>query len=470
MMAHQRAAADKLQGLRVGALFQDPGTGKTRTAIELAARRQHRVRRVVWLCPVAAKETIRQEILKHTTFGAADIHVFSDRTRPGRVPEAYWYVVGMESLSSSDRVTLALSGLIDDATLVVADESDMLRTPHARRTLRATMLAAPAWGRLILTGTPVPEGVHNLFAQMRFLDSRILGYRSWTAFSLDHVDWSEKFKGQIERIRDQDVLASRIGPYTYQVTREECLDLPAQLWDPVFLDLTGEQDEAYGQARWDLLDGVPDEELTSAHIYRLFTALQEIASGFYNRRDSKTGAVEHLTFRHRRLEALRYALGRVPAGEKVIVWVKFHHSLREVQGLLDELGGAALHHGQMTVRARDAALAAWRDPAGPRFLLGTPGTGGRALTLNEARYAAFYQRGFSYTENYQAELRNHRIGQRSAVTYLDVRAVCGIEDRIAAAYDRKSSVSAQFRREVGRVNDLQAVRSRLGDLFVRRVA
>lgn len=469
-MAHQQAAVDKLQRLRVGALFQDPGTGKTRTAIELAARRQHRVRRVVWLCPVGAKGTIRHEILKHTTCQPSDVHVFDDRTRPGRVPEAFWYVVGLESLSSSDRVTLAVSGLIDDSTLVVADESDMLRTPHARRTLRATMLAAPAWGRLILTGTPVPEGVHNLFAQMRFLDPRILGYRSWTAFSLDHVDWSEKYKGQIERVRDQDVLASRIGPYTYQVTRDECLDLPAQLWDPVFVDLTPEQQDAYGQARWDLLDGVPDDELTTAHIYRLFTALQEIASGFYNRRDLKTGEVQALTFPHDRLRALRYALARVPDGEKVIVWVKFHHSLREVQGLLSDLGGVAGYHGALSVRDRDAQLAAWRTPDGPRFLLGTASTGGRALTLNEARYAAFYQRGFSYTENVQAELRNHRMGQVSAVTYLDVRAACGIEDRIADAYARKSSVSAQFRQEVRRVRDAAGLRAHLADLFDRRAA
>lgn len=42
------------------------GTGKTRTSIELAKIRAHRIDRVVWCCPVSLKETIRQEILRHT--------------------------------------------------------------------------------------------------------------------------------------------------------------------------------------------------------------------------------------------------------------------------------------------------------------------------------------------------------------------------------------------------------------------
>ena len=36
---YQRKAADKLSNLRVGALYLDMGTGKTRVALELAQRR-----------------------------------------------------------------------------------------------------------------------------------------------------------------------------------------------------------------------------------------------------------------------------------------------------------------------------------------------------------------------------------------------------------------------------------------------
>ena len=41
--AHQRAAIEKLSQLKVGALFMDMGTGKTRTALELIWLRRKRI-------------------------------------------------------------------------------------------------------------------------------------------------------------------------------------------------------------------------------------------------------------------------------------------------------------------------------------------------------------------------------------------------------------------------------------------
>lgn len=463
-MRHQHAAAEKLRGLRVGALFQDPGTGKTRTAIELAKLRQHRIHRVVWLCPVAAKATIRHEILKHTTLTPSDIHVFDDKTRSNHLPDAYFHIIGTESLSSSDRVTLAAHALIDDRTLVVADESDMLRTHYAKRTLRATMLAQPAWGRLVLTGTPVPEGVQNLYAQMRFLDQRILGYRSWYSFAQEHVQYDPDHRGRVRQVLHKDVLANRIAPYVYQVTRAECLDLPAQVWDAWYFEPTPEQRNAYARAKWELLDCLNDEEITRVEIYCLFTALQQIASGFWNRRNPVTGEVELLEFEHGRLDALAAAVNRLPADAKAIIWCKYHHSLSQVEGRLAALGGVALHHGKMGEKERAEQLEGWRQPVGPRFLVGTAATGGRALTLNEASYAFFYERGFSYTENYQAELRNHRIGTSSKVTYTDISGGTGIERRIEDAYASKSSLSRMFQQQIAGVKDLKLVKKRISEL------
>lgn len=446
-MAHQIAGVEKLARLRVGALFQEPGTGKTFTTLMLAERRQERAPRVVWLCPVAAKATIRHEVLKHTTLTEADVHVFGDRTRPGRVPDARVHIVGTESLSSSDRVTLALAGLIDEHTLVVGDESDMLRTPDARRTLRATLLARPAWGRVILSGTPVPEGMQGLYAQMRFLDPRILGHRSWYSFQRAHVRYDEDFPGRVREILDGDVLARAIAPYTYQVSRAECLDLPPQVRDEWFMTPGEAQLAAYAQARREFLEDVPEDALTRMHIYGLFTALQQIASGFWNRRDPHTGVVTTHVYPNDRLAVLAGAAARVPAGEKLIVWCKYHRSVEAVAALLAPYG-VALHHGRLSVTERDAQLRAWRDPAGPRVFVGTPGTGGRALTLNEASHALFYERSFPYAENYQAELRNHRIGKEGATIYTDITSDLGIERRIREALANKEGLSQLFYRQL----------------------
>ena len=68
LLDHQRKAVDKLKKLKVGALFMEQGTGKTRTALELINIRLNKwkITHVIWLCPCSVKENLRRDIIKHT--------------------------------------------------------------------------------------------------------------------------------------------------------------------------------------------------------------------------------------------------------------------------------------------------------------------------------------------------------------------------------------------------------------------
>ena len=52
--------------VRLGAMFMDMGTGKTRTALELALRRigEGKADTILWLCPVGVRSTIAAEVAK----------------------------------------------------------------------------------------------------------------------------------------------------------------------------------------------------------------------------------------------------------------------------------------------------------------------------------------------------------------------------------------------------------------------
>jgi ABC-type antimicrobial peptide transport system ATPase subunit len=141
-MAHQQAAIDKLTGLRVGALFMEMGTGKTRTIVQLAHDRRHKIDKVVYFCPVNLKSTVEFELRKH--IAAPEIYVFDDKTKMGRIPDAWFYVVGVESIGQSDRVTLCANSLITDRSLVIIDESDTCKNHKAIRTQRLIQMASRA--------------------------------------------------------------------------------------------------------------------------------------------------------------------------------------------------------------------------------------------------------------------------------------------------------------------------------------
>lgn len=458
LLPHQHAPVDKLVGIRVGALLMDMGLGKTRTAIELVCRRVERISRVVWFCPVSLMDSVEYEIRKHVLPGEhSSIHVFGEKTRQGAIPEAFWYVVGIQSMSLSKRVILAVKSLIDEQTCVILDESSYIKGHGSYRTWWITSLSEAARYRLILNGTPVSQGVVDLYAQYRFLSPKILGYRSFYSFAANHLEYSEKFPGMIVRALNTDVLASKVAPYTYQVRKEDCIELPSKLYETCYFRMGEEQRQRYEQAKYELLESLDVETFDSIAIFRLFTALQQVVCGFWSRREpaqpgQPKNPLDLLEFPHRRLELLVDVLARVPEEERVIIWAKFDHDIQGIRQSLTTAHGAgscSLFYGR-NASTRQSELARWRA-GDARFLVATPGTGGHGLTLNEANRVVFYSNGFKYSERIQAEDRCHRIGQERPVTYVDLVCAGSIDERIQSALAKKENAVQAFRREVEKV-------------------
>lgn len=453
---HQARALEKMRRTRVGGLLMDMGTGKSRVAIELAWLRRERIDHVVWFCPVSNKETIRYEIEKHT-HGAA-VYVFNNRTTAENLPRADWYVVGTESMSSSRRVILAVAALISEQTFVIVDEASYIKTHNAWRTERITMLSEKARYRLLLTGTPISEGVVDLYALARFLSKKIFGYGSFHTFASNHLVYSEEHTGMIVQSLNTAWLAARLQPYTYQVTKAECLDLPKKLHETRYCSMTAAQQERYEQAKREILlrmeQATTDYEKTYI-LFQLFGALQQIACGYWNRRDPWTDEQELIELRHGRLAAMMGAIRDIPPNERVIIWSKYHHSIRQITEMLQREFGpdaTAEFHGHLSETRREAELTRWRT--GPaRFLIATQAAGGHGLTLNEAHYAIFYSNEFRYATRAQAEDRCHRIGQEHPVTYIDIVCSNSIDERISEALARKANAAREFRREVNAVKD-----------------
>lgn len=448
----------------------DMGTGKTRTLIEFAARRWSKIDKVVVFCPVAIRATWREELHKHIE--EPRVYLFSDRTRQGRIPDADWYIVGVESMGQSDRIALCVNDLITNETFVAIDESDTCKNHQSIRTRRITAMSQRAKYRTILTGTPVSEGVVDLYAQLYFLSPQILGYKSFYTFANNHLEYSEKYKGMITHSLNTDWIAKKIEPYVYQVKKDECLTLPQKLFNTHYGDLSTEQYQLYCQAKDEILNACPDEEIDSYIIFRLFTALREIVSGFWNRSNDPSywwkqrrepQTFEMLTCNHDRIQILMEAITRIPAQEKVIIWSNFHYSTQQIIAALSKAFGIdsiSEYHGQ--TENREAEISKWRSQS--RFLVASPKCGGRGLTLVESAYQIFYNNDFPYRLRLQAEDRIHRIGQTRKPTYIDIVTSGSIDERIVKALAKKESLSKAFKRELDKLKTAEQKRKKLTEL------
>lgn len=472
LLPHQIPAVAKMLPIRVGALFMDMGTGKSRTLLEIAALRQDRWDRLFWFTPCSLRQNVLHQILEHTDIPETAVCLWDQKTmRRGVNRDAIVHVVGIESMGGSDRVAAEFADMVTEKSFVAVDESSYIKGSMAKRTQRITVLSEICKYRMLLTGTPFSQGVVDLYSQMKFLSPKILGYKSFYSFAKNHLEYETRkvrVGGRAGRDRDDtrtirtsrivdsyntEYLAERIAPYVYQVRKDECLDLPDKLYETVWFSLTGEQEDCIGRAKEEFLaDEYGDEQSWSpVRIFQFFGKLQTIVCGFL-----KTGEDRYARLVNRRIETLIDVLEGIPPDEKVLVWAKYHFCVDEIcENLAEKYGADSVraYHGGIPEKIREQSLRQWRGDRNTRFLVLTQSLGSHGLTLTEAAYAIFYADSFKYSERAQAEDRIHRIGQTRRPTYITILSESNIERRIDQALREKGNVLEIFRDEVQRFRD-----------------
>lgn len=456
---YQRQAFAKAAASRVSGLFMDMGTGKSRVTIELANYRQNRISNVIWFCPVSMvrEGKIESEILKHTTTPETRIYTFDNKTREGLIPQVDWYIIGIESMSSSGRLKFAASSIIDENSMVVVDESEFIKGHRSNRTEWITRISERCKYRLILTGTPVSQGPEDLYAQMRFLSPKVLGYNSWYSFAANHLEYSKKYPGRIVRAHNTEWLAAKIQPYIYQITKEEALaDLPGKRYETIRVSLSPEQWKEYELAKTETFEKADSMEQWDSVglIFSLFTKLQQITSGFIPYDDHGIRAIHEMD--ECRTEALGNIIGSLPGTEKIVIFAKFRYDMAHIAKFLREKYGddsVMEFHGGVNLKTRRTGLKHWKTATECRFLIATSGVAGHGFDMVEAATVIFYNNGFKFSQRIQSEDRLRRLDQTREVNIFDIRAVCGIEDIIMDALWKKENGLTSFREEIDKIKN-----------------
>jgi SNF2 family DNA or RNA helicase len=458
LMDHQRRAVEKLSRIKVGALFMDMRTGKSRTAMELAVPRlmTGRAKRVVWFCPTDSMETIAEEVEKHLP--GSSVHVMGDKTKPGTIPEATWYIVGLEGLSSSLRIFQVCRELTNGA-FVIVDEAGMCANHRAIRTRRLMQMAEKMPYRLILDGTPIGNGIEDLYAPITWLSPKILGYWSYRQFAVRHLEFSDE-PGRRRRVthrKNIGVITAKIAPYVFQVRREECFDLPKETWSEEHFSMTNWQRTIYEEAKKRILCHVEAFDWGDATIYRLFSALQRIACGFmWNWRsivqmDNDTLEPGASLFddieTNPRAQLLLRVAERIEPDRQVLVWCKYAGCVDTAAATLRARFGAdAVETYDGRVGDADRTERRQRFQAGGfRWLVLNQATAARALDLSAANYHIHYSTTFKGRDRRQCEARTQAPTQKHSVAHIDLVARDSIEGMIQRCLGNKQDAAKTFR-------------------------
>lgn len=438
LLSHQIAAVKKLSKIKVGALYMEMGTGKTRTALDLIASRYNagKVNHILWLCPFSVKKTIEREVIKHA----------------GRIDNLT--ICGIETLSPSIRVKSELYQLVRDKNVfLIVDESNLVKNHKAERTKAVLYIAESCDYKLILNGTPLSRNEADLFSQWQILDWRILGYRSFWSFSSNHIEWDEKIRGKVKSTQNIDYLVRKIAPYTYQVKKDECLDLPSKSYSVAYCELTEEQSWHYHQAANELLFEV--DELLPHTIYRMFTGLQNIISGLSIDTNSKGFNSKPLfsnPMDNPRMQLLMGIVHRLD--DKIIIFCKNTHEINDIVSELNKEygeGSAVPFNGEVSQSQRQLNLDAFATDS--RFLVANKMTAGYGLNLQFCNRVIYYSNDWDFATRIQSEDRVHRFGQDKKVSIIDICAADTLDERILACLNNKEGLVEAFKDWISKHKD-----------------
>ena len=449
LLDHQNKAFEKLKNIKVGALFMEMGTGKTRTAIELIKYRQNKYKNLIYFCPVSIKQTIKNEFIKHANINENDIFILDEQKEIDK--NKFVYIVGIESISMSDRITLLMNSFISNEDFVILDESHLIKSYTSLRSKRLIELCKDTKYRLIMTGTPMSQGIVDLYTQMKFLHVSILNYNSFYSFASNHLEYSEKYHGMIIRSLNVDHITKKINPYTYQITKKECFDLPEKIYSNYRFNMSFEQREFYDYIKSYYLEELENNEniYTDKYwLFKLFGLLQQVVCGYCNFKDKKI----FQTFEDKRIDILSEIIDSIQENEKIVIWHKYNNDIKNILSVVKD--NYVLYNGKINKKQRDINLKQFETDKNIKFFIGNPSIGAYGLNeLKHCSYVIFYNTDFVLSKRLQCEDRNHRLGIIKNVQYIDIICNNSIDERIHDSFIKKIDIIESFKSKLNNIKN-----------------
>ncbi|MEU7138211.1 DEAD/DEAH box helicase [Nocardia sp. NPDC046473] len=411
LTAFQQRDIARLLSLRHGANFSVPGAGKTRVALAIyaAMRERGEAQRLLVVGPKSAyeswefessacfKDALRIAVTGHSDDPLAELRIVNyerlDRSLSGL---AAWLRAGpsMVVLDEAHRMKLGASGTYGASCLALG--------PLAAR-------------RLILTGTPAPNGAKDLENLLSFV---------WPGHGKRVV--TEAVGGG-----DLAYASSVLRPLFTRTTKDELglppfepkvryLDMPtvhAEVYEALKGNFSARAEgsrgsiEALGRAMLRLLMAAisPALLLEGASQYEpleyqlppldphpgdsLFELLQKLP---------------RLEFSPKYQETLKIVADNTAAGRKTLVWTTFVRSLTTLEKLLEGYNPALVYGGTVD---RDDQLRRFRQDPDCHVLISNPATLGEGISLHQVCHDAVYvDRDFMAGRFLQSLDRIHRLG------------------------------------------------------------
>ena len=455
---HQLTALEKSWNKETFVYFMEMGTGKTKVLIDNMAMLydKGKIDGALIVAPKGVISTwcaqeIPAHLARHIEYNSVLWQANINQKQKNKLDtlfetgeELHILVMNVEALSTDKGRLFAAKFLRAHKSMMVVDESTTIKNPKAKRTKNILDLSKLSKYRRILTGSPVTKNPLDLFSQCEFLDPYLLNFASYYAFrnryaEMRQVNIAGRMINLVSGFKNLDELSELLKPFSYRVLKEDCLDLPPKIYMKRTIALTKEQEKIYEQMRKEALATLNGKTVTTMNALTQLMRLHQITCGHFAADD---GTIQEV--KNNRLDELMDVLDEVEG--KVIIWAHYQYDIKRIIKEIKKVygpGSVVDYYGLTPQDKRQTNRERFQKPNGTRFLVGTPQTGGYGITLTQAHTVIYYSNGYDLEKRLQSEDRAHRIGQKKAVTYVDLIAEDTVDNKIVKALRKKVNIASE---------------------------
>ena len=308
--------------------------------------------------------------------------------------------------------------VVDESTILKGYHGDDPRIKGGKFGKALMNVAKSAKYRVVMSGTPAPNGPEDLFGQFRFLDpyGHIL---ERTIHDFRKTYMKEVFFGNpnnpntpkkwVTEAGSEERIKNIITPLAYRLKlRDHLKDMPETTISHRVCRQTPELGKLYREMKDELTVVINEEEITATMQLAQLAKLRQITGGFIIDHDSKAHSIED----NPKLQLMDMLLDEEIAKEdKVVIYAQYKWEIETLASRYKHYGVRTVFGGNKSQDNLDNIKEFINNPE-VRIIVLHPQSAAHGITFVCAHYMIFYSISYSAEFNYQSIARIERAGQK----------------------------------------------------------
>ena len=403
LMIHEGAAG----------LFLDPGLGKTSITLGAfaALKKAGYAKKMLVIAPMRVCYAVwPAEIKKWPEFDHLKVVLLHGRHKnEACLEDADVYLINPEGL---DWYTKKGKNKIIKPDMLVVDESTKFKRSTSKRFKALKIMLNDFGRRYILTGTPTPKGLEDLFGQVYILDQGATLGKYITHFRREYFNAVSRgmYTEYTAHPESVERVAEKISDFTMRLKAEDYLDMPELVYHQIEVILPPDVMKTYKELEDDFMTVVQNETILAPSAAAASTKLRQLVNGgmYTENRD----VVEVHTVKTDALVSLMEELSGAP----LLVLYQFKHDIDRIS-LAMKYEVPYIGSGVSNIRA-EGLCQQFNDGTIP-LLLAHPASAGHGLNLQKvSNHVCFFGLPWDLELRIQAIKRVYRQGNKNTHVFV----------------------------------------------------